>query len=75
MEAYILRRDLLKEGYDYNTVLAMDKEQLAHEMNRQLDIEEDPFIAIYDFIDLEELISLDAGAFNPSNYYLRIFQD
>lgn len=75
MEAYVLRRDLLKPGYDYNTVLAMDKEQLAYEMNRQLDVEEDQFVAIYSAIDIEDLISLDDGAFIPSKYYIRIFKD
>lgn len=81
MEAYILRRDLLKPGYDYNTVLAMSKEQLAHEQNRQLDYsllytgKEDNFIAIYQAMDLEDLINLDEGAFDPSKYYIRIFLD
>lgn len=79
MEAYILRRDLLKPGYDYNTVLSMDKEMLAREMNRQLDrsIEltgrEDNFIAVYSETDVEDLISLDEGAFDPKKYYIRIF--
>lgn len=81
MEAYILRRDLLKPGYDYNTVLAMDKEQLTHEMNRQLyqllaeTGKESDFIATYSAADLEDLINLDEGAFNPAKYYIRIFQD
>lgn len=81
MEAYILRRDLLKPGYDYNTVLAMSKEQLANEQNRQLDFcllytgKEDNFIAIYQAMDLEDLINLDDCDFDPQKYYIRIFLD
>lgn len=72
MVAYILRRDLLPVVYSYNTILAMDAEQLCEEMNRQLDIEDDQFIAVYSVSDLEDLISLDEGTFIPSKYYIRI---
>lgn len=74
MTAYILRRDLLPAAYSYDTILAMDTEQLCEEMNRQLDVEDDQFIAVYSVSDLEDLINLDKGAFNPSEYYIRIFE-
>lgn len=77
---YVLRRDLLPENYDYNTVLAMTEEQFAHEMNRQLDLclqkygKEDNFIAIYDFMDFEELINCEEhGVWDPGKYYIRFF--
>ena len=78
----MLRRDLLPENWSYDTILAMTEEQMAAEMNRQLDFtlekfgEEDNYIAIYDFVDFEDLINLHGGEsweWEPSKYYIRFF--
>ena len=79
MKAYILRRDLLPDGVDLEAVSYMDQNALEREMNRQQAIllmetlKEDEFIAIYELADLEDLVNLDRGAFDPQKYYLRIF--
>ena len=80
MKIYVLRRDLLPDNYSLDTVMAMTEEQMAAEMNRQLDYtllytgKEDNFIAIYDFADFEDLINLEeGGAWEPSKYYIRFF--
>lgn len=81
MEAYVLRRDLLPEGVDLEAILKMSQGALEHEMNQQQETllkergQEDNFIAIYEQGELEDLISLDEGAFDPQKYYLRIFPD
>lgn len=81
---YVLRRDLLTPGYDYNTILAMDEDQLAHEMNLQLDRcvadtgKEDSFIAIYSPEDFEDAFNLendstsDNSTLDINKYYIRI---
>lgn len=77
----MLRRDLLPDCYSLDTIYSMTSEQFAHEMNTQLDMlenecESDPYIAIYDGYDLEDLINLDENnTFSPKNYYIRYFEN
>lgn len=81
MKIYVIRRDLLPDGYSLDTVYAMTAEQMAHEMNRQIDIIEahgitNNYLAIYDPIDFEDLINLEEGnGWNPSEYYIRFFNE
>ncbi|MBO7684871.1 MAG: hypothetical protein J6V72_00710 [Kiritimatiellae bacterium] len=82
MKAYTLRRDLLPDGVDLEAVDTMSQDEVEREMNRQqanLLMEtgkKDSFIDIYSSqYELEDLINLDEGAFDPQKYYLRIFLD
>lgn len=83
MKIYVLRRNLLTKGLNYEKVLSMNEEELAHELNKQLDEcikvygKEDDFIAIYTKEEFEDLINLETNesenGFMPKNYYIRIF--
>lgn len=78
MKIYVLRRNLLTKGLNYEKVLSMNEEELAHELNKQLDESiKDDFIAIYTIEEFEDLINLETNesenGFMPKNYYIRIF--
>ena len=81
MKIYVLRRNLLTKGLNYSKyskVLSMNEEELAHELNKQLDeCIKDDFIAIYTIEEFEDLINLETNesenGFMPKNYYIRIF--
>jgi hypothetical protein len=80
MKAYILRRDLLPDGVDLEAILDMSQGAIIDELFRQRKTllnrgEHDEFLAWYEQGELEDLISLDEGAFDPQKYYLRIFPD
>lgn len=75
MKYYVLRRDILKEGLDYEKLLKMSKMELDAELERQQSFCRtrgvgEPFLEKYSTGDLMDLISLDEGAFRPMDYFL-----
>lgn len=82
MTIFVGRWGLLPKNWDgINTILACTQEQLAHELNRELDEvefhgKEGRYIAIYEPIEFEDTFNqtLD-NPLSSNDYWIRIFTD